>query len=510
MCYKKLTTHNLYELFYNNTQNCLDQTAVTFKETKLTFRDIFSVSEKLAMQLRKTGISDGSIVGLVLPNNAFFIPALLSLFRLSATVALISPKYRQSDISAINDAIKPTCYITTSSGIDVLKTMIPDNKVNQIEIDGLTDDLFLLFPFKNRTSENSASHLSLKFGLKEKDIALIKFTSGSTGTPKAIALTVENVIAEAENVVSTLEVTTNDCILSAVPLFHSYGFDLGVLPVLFAGAQMIIEDIFIPRIIIRYLSQKKVTLFLGVPNMYRFFVETKLSAIPDLSHIRYLLSCTAPLHPDLMISFYDKFGIPICQHYGSSESGAVTNHIPNEVMSRKESVGKAMKNVFIKIVDQNGNELPGGEQGEVIVKSKVIAAGYLLGEDPNKTVFKDDHYYTGDLGYIDEQGFLFLQGRKDQMINVGGLKVSPFEVIRVLNEFPLVAESAVVGAKDSFGEEFVYAAVTLKATTTENDILAFCKSHLAEYKVPRRIDIWKELPKSDSGKIILRPEDINI
>ena len=133
-----------------------------------------------------------------------------------------------------------------------------------------------------------------------------------------------------------------------------------------------------------------------------------------------------------------------------------------------------------------------------------------MGEMPGKSAFSNGKYYTGDIGFIDEEGFLFLRGRKDQMINVGGLKVSPYEVMQVLNDFPAISESAILGLKDKSGEEFVYAAVILKTSTTESKIIDYCKSRLADYKIPRRIDFWKELPKSDSGKIILKPEDIKL
>ena len=506
---KNLKIFDLFEIFYKNTETFSEQTAVYIAQTKLTFRDIFIISENLANKLRGLGICEENILGFMLPNTAAFIPVLLSLFKLSVSVAMVSPKYRESDITSVNNAIKPVCYITTSKYINVLKNIFPGSEIKSIEIDELSVELFLLFP-QSTKSDKSILLESSSFNLDDREIAIIKFTSGSTGTPKAIACTVENMLSEAENVVSTLSITPDDFILAPVPLFHSYGFDLGVLPLLYAGVPMIINDNFIPRFVAKYMSQQKVSVFLGVPSIYRFLLETHFSTIPDLTQVKYLLSCTAPLHPNLITSFYKKFNIPICQHYGSSESGAVANHIPSEVLKHNESVGKAMKNVNISIVDQNGDELPYGEEGEVVVNSKVVAAGYLMGEMPGKSAFSNGKYYTGDIGFIDEEGFLFLRGRKDQMINVGGLKVSPYEVMQVLNDFPAISESAILGLKDKSGEEFVYAAVILKTSTTESKIIDYCKSRLADYKIPRRIDFWKELPKSDSGKIILKPEDIKL
>jgi long-chain acyl-CoA synthetase len=279
---------------------------------------------------------------------------------------------------------------------------------------------------------------------------------------------------------------------------------------LFSGAHLKIRDGFVPRRILQDLSQLDVSIFLGVPSMYQIFVETLLPDIPDLSHVRYLLSCTAPLRPDLITAFHEKFRMPICQHYGSSETGAVTNHMPWAVLDRMNSVGRPLSNVQVQIQDSNGQLVPVGSEGEVVVKSRVVAPGYIMGEPPGESKFKGDTYRTGDLGIVDEDGFLHLTGRKDGVINVGGFKVSPYEVTQVLEHFPAVREAGVIGVKDSLGEEVVYAAVTLISPATENDILAFCRSRLSDYKVPRGIKIMDEMPRGPSGKIKLTQEDVGL
>jgi long-chain acyl-CoA synthetase len=278
---------------------------------------------------------------------------------------------------------------------------------------------------------------------------------------------------------------------------------------LYAGARLVLNDIFVPRRMLADLSDKGVSILLGVPSTYRFLTKTRMQATPDLSHIRYLLSCTAPLSPSQIASFFEKYHMPICQHYGSSETGAVTNHIPAEVMARSESVGKPLHNVAVRVVDETGHELAPGREGEIVVTSKVVAPGYVMGEPDKQSGFIDGEYWTGDLGVVDDDGYVYVRGRKDQIINVGGLKVSPNEVIEVLTDCPPVSEAAVIGVKDAFGEEAVYAMVTLNDKATEKEILAFCKTRLADYKIPRKIVIREELPRGNTGKVVLRPGDLD-
>ena len=491
----------LWDFFQHQTKPFLSRQALTAPQGEMTFAGIFAAVDKLCGLLSRAGVKEGRIVALALPNSLAFIPAYLALVKLTSTVALVSPKYRESELQSIFTEIDPFCLLTVGSIAENLVDKITFEERSVLSIPELGEDFLLLFP--NRPHPDSSPAAAL-------DAALIKFTSGSTGVPKGIALTADNVIAEAGNVVATLELSPGDQILAPVPIFHSYGFDLAVLSMLSAGTPLIMRDAFIPRRMLEDLANPKVTLFLGVPSMYHIFTETFLPAIPDLRHIRYLLSCTAPLSPELITAFYQKFHMPICQHYGSSETGAAANHNPEAVLGRLDSVGKAMKNVKIMIMDDNGETLPAGMEGEVVVQSQVVAPGYIMGEPPGKSKFGDHTYWTGDIGSLDEEGFLYLRGRKDDVINVGGFKVSPYEVARVIESHAAVREAAVIGIKDAIGEEVVYAVVTLKAQATEEEILTFCRSRLADYKIPRRVEIRGEMPRGPSGKIKLTSQDIHL
>jgi long-chain acyl-CoA synthetase len=279
---------------------------------------------------------------------------------------------------------------------------------------------------------------------------------------------------------------------------------------LWSGASLVPRTTFVPRRLLADMAQRETTVFLGVPSIYRTLVDIPVADKPDLSHLRFLLSCTAPLPPALIESFHDKFGVPICQHYGSSETGAATTHVPSLVRMNPTSVGRAMSGVRLSILDDAGRHVPPGQEGEVVIDGDAVADGYVMGEPADESPFRRDGYWSGDLGYLDDAGLLHLTGRKSQIINVGGLKVSPNEVVQVLEDFPQVAEAVVVGVKGAGGGDLVCAVVVLREPTDTAEILVHCRDHLAEYKVPRRIEVRDRLPRSDTGKVKLTLEDLGL
>ena len=233
--------------------------------------------------------------------------------------------------------------------------------------------------------------------------------------------------------------------------------------------------------------------------MNRAFLAAHTTSSPDLSGVRWLLSCTAPLAPETVIEFFDRFAVPVCQHYGSSETGAVTTHVQGEVRNRPASVGRPMAGVDVRV----------DSDGEIVVESAAVAERYVLGAPVGPSPLRNGIFRTGDVGHMDSEGFLTVIGRRDAMINVGGLKVSPAEVSATLERHSAVREAAVLGVPDGLGQEVVYAAVALSGSAGEDELLAFCRGELADYKVPRRIEIRDALPRTATGKVRLGVEDLD-
>jgi acyl-CoA synthetase (AMP-forming)/AMP-acid ligase II len=482
------SSSQLWDAFQARTGSLGEQVAVETAGVELGFGELWSQADRFATRFLEAGVHEGRVAGLALGNSPLFPAAFLALCRLDATVALLPPQYGRTELKAIADNVGLSSIVAEAEGGPRIAAAIP------IASASTADGLRVLVP-------------SVDVRPASRDEALLKFSSGSTAQPKGIALSADNLLAEAENVTTTLELGQGDRILSGVPLFHSYGFDLGVLPTLYSGATLLLEDAFVPRRTLRRLAYR-VAAFLGVPAQYRAFLTTQLDKVPDLSGVRWLLSCTAPLAPETVTEFTDRFGAPICQHYGSSETGAVTTHLPSEVPARPASVGRPMSGVEVSLVE-DGRPVPPGSEGDVVVASAAVARGYVLGAPDGLSPLGGGIFRTGDIGRMDSDGFLTVVGRRDAMINVGGLKVSPVEVAATLERHHAVREAAVLGFPDGRDEEVVYAVVSLSEPVGEVELVAFCHDNLAAHKVPRRIEIRDELPRTASGKVRLGVDDLD-
>jgi long-chain acyl-CoA synthetase len=479
----------LWDAFASRTGNLGEQVAVEAPGMEMGFGEMWKLADRLAAFFLEAGVREGGVAGLALGNSPAFPAALLALCRLNATVALLPPQYGRSELKAIAGGIGLSSIVAEAEAGTGVAAAMPIARASMV------DGLRVLVPASIE-----------EVGATSEDEALLKFSSGSTAEPKGIALTADNVLAEAENVTTTLDLGRGDRILSGVPLFHSYGLDLGVLPTLYSGATLVLEDSFVPRRTMRRLAYR-VAAFLGVPAQYRAFLATRMDKTPDLSAVRWLLSCTAPLAPEVVTGFLGRFGAPICQHYGSSETGAVTNHLPSEVGSRPGSVGRPMSGVEVSVVE-DGQAVTPGSEGEVVVESGAVARRYVLGAPSGPSPLRGAVFRTGDIGRMDRDGFLTLVGRSDAMINVGGLKVSPAEVSATLEQHLAVREAAVLGVPDGRDEEVVYAVVALAKPVGEEELLQFCREALAEHKVPRRIEIRDELPRTATGKVRVGVDDL--
>jgi long-chain acyl-CoA synthetase len=459
--------------------------ALRIQDQDISFDSLLREAAELSYALERAGVSRDRAVALLLHER--LTRPLLALWKVGSPAALLSPKYAASELTAIMRGTGISQCVVDAAQAPKLIQMLGR---------GETVSLPLGFALVNLGPMDPNPALA--------GAALLKFTSGSTGEPKGIVLGPDAVRWEARNVIETLGISPEDRILASVPVYHSYGFDLGVLPCLFAGARLILQDFFVPRRITSDLVKERITLFLGVPSLYRRWIEGGTPIAEPVAGLRYLLSCTAPLDAATIQAFHDRFQMPICQHYGSSETGAVTNHVPHEILTRPHSIGLPMKNVTLRICAPDGREVPVGEEGEVVVESHATARGYVMGA-PERSPFREDGFWTGDLGMRDEKGFVTLRGRLGQIINVNGFKVSPDEVRQVLEAHPAVREAGVFGIQNGSGEQIVAALVAIKSDATEKDLIAFCFGKLADYKVPRRIEFCDELPRGASGKVRLLP-----
>jgi acyl-coenzyme A synthetase/AMP-(fatty) acid ligase len=466
--------------------------AVAHATRSWTARELVAAVDSIALEVPES--LEGATVVVSLKDSFALVAATLSVWRASGAVALVSPGVGSQERVAIQDGARPRVWIVSAENSGRLCREL-GGSARPVQLDvGLDLDLALVTCAGEDHDRSSA--------------ALIKFSSGTTGVPKGVVLEAENVMAEAEQIRTTLSLTGSDRILAPVSLSHSYGFDVGVLGSLASGAALHLAPPLVPRRFLTEVASAEISHVLGVPALYRTLLGAGGDRPKALPSLRYLLSSTAPLQAETIIAFHARFGLPICQHYGSSEAGAVTNHVPGRVLEYPTTVGLPMNGVEIQLLAPDGAPARAGEAGAVVIRSAAAGCRYVMGGPETGTPFIQGGVTMGDLGVL-QGGFLTVLGRLDNIINVGGFKVAPEEVVRALESHPAVVEAVAGGIATKSGDQAVYAAVAVAGVTTEADLIAHCGARLAEHKVPRRIDLMRQLPRGPSGKVRLpRLEDL--
>jgi long-chain acyl-CoA synthetase len=325
-------------------------------------------------------------------------------------------------------------------------------------------------------------------------------TSGSTGTPKIVPRTQNNLVAGAKNVAEALGVTKEDRFLSVVPFYHANGFSNCMFLPMMSGATTVLMKEFSARKMLQILLEENITILFGSP-----FIFSVISEIAEegqyVPAMRSCFSSGASMSEDLRRTFFRKFGVKARQLYGSSETGTVSIQLGDKPEA-EGAVGRPLKAVDVKIVSRYGKELPAYEMGEIIVKSPAMTKGYIDEPELNKRAFHNGYFRTGDFGMLHARGSLHIAGRKDRVINAGGVKVDPVEIENVLLSFHKVKEAFVFGIKNRRGMEIVKATLVAQSDCKLSDVIGYCKGRLADYKIPRIVDFRDEMPRDMMGKVV--------
>jgi len=307
-----------------------------------------------------------------------------------------------------------------------------------------------------------------------------------------------------------VEIKDDDVSLAALPFFHAFGQTSGMNSAIAGGATITLLPRFDPDKALEMIERDHVTIFNGVPTMYVAMLHADSADTADTSSLKLCASGGAAMPGEVMRAFEEKFGATILEGYGLSETSptASYNHPGRE--HKVGSIGTPVRDVSMKVVDEDDNEVEAGEVGEIVIKGPNVMKGYWRKPDATAEAIKDGWFHTGDMGKVDEDGYFWIVDRKKEMIIRGGFNVYPREIEEVLYEHPAVAEAAVVGIPDEKMGEEVGAAVVLKpgAEASESDIRDFVKGQVAGYKYPRRIWFVDELPKGPTGKILKKDVEL--
>jgi acyl-CoA synthetase (AMP-forming)/AMP-acid ligase II len=333
------------------------------------------------------------------------------------------------------------------------------------------------------------------------DIALFLHTSGTTSRPKGVPLTHSNLTTSLRNIVNTYRLTPEDTSLIVMPLFHVHGLLGATLSTLSSGGTVVIPPRFSAGTFWPHILEYDVNWYSAVPTIHQILLMRADDDRAPSRNLRFIRSCSSALAPAVLAQLEKRFEAPVLEAYGMTEAShqMASNPLPPQV--RKPGTVGPGTGVEITILDEAGHELPKGLQGEVSIRGHNVTKGYHNNPEANASAFTQGWFRTGDQGFISQDNYLTLTGRLKELINRGGEKISPLEVDAVMLEHPAVAEAVSFGVPDQkYGEE-VHAAVVLKGEATEDDLIAFCRDRLANFKTPKKLYLADTLPRTATGKI---------
>ncbi|MEJ2104250.1 MAG: o-succinylbenzoate--CoA ligase [Ignavibacteriaceae bacterium] len=460
-------------------QNPSDK-AIISNEITYAFGELKNKVLETVQVLIKNGIMSGNKVGIFSTNNVDFVILVLALWQISAIPVPINTKL-------ISSEIKEKLQQANCKGIFRHQNLKTGSSVVDFKI--------IEFPFKT----DIHSLIQNKIELTLIDPAVIIFTSGSESKSKGVILSFESLFNSAVNSNHLLRYTNSDRWLVSLPFYHVGGFSIITRSLIF-GIPLIIPDSLNPEDLKKSIDKFQPTYISLVAAQLKYFVKNKIEPNAELKNC--LLG--GGYSENELIKNAIELGWPINKVYGSTETSSfVTALLADEFIFKPNSVGRAIPSNKILIVDENRKELNQFEIGEVVVNSNSLLFGYL---DQNETqkVFNDGYYFTGDLGYLDEDGYLFIVGRKNHLISTGGENVNPKEVEDVLLLHPMILEAAVFPLEDEKWGEIVAAALVLKDESSKlsyDEIKLFLQNRIASFKIPKKIYIENQLPKTELGKV---------
>ncbi len=509
-----------------------DRTALLYYGASWTYREFWSLSERLAGQLARDGVGPGDRVALYLPNGPLYPIALFAVLRLGAIAVQVSPLYLGMDLAHLLRDAEPKSVVTLEILYPNLRKVRSDYAAPTVVVARLRD----FYPVPKRWFVNGVlrrQHLPTDFpadpevrawariartparvppwkGDPASTVALLQYTGGTTGRPKGAMLSHRNLVANVAQLTAwnTTRRPGEEVILASIPFFHIYGLTVAGLMGLADGATLVIQTRPEVREILRLISRYRPTQFPGVPALYQALLDQPDLARYRLRSIRFCLSGSAPLPLAVAQRFEAVTGARIVEGYGLSETSPATHANPIDGERRPGSIGLPLPETDQRIVDlETGTRtLPVGEVGELCVKGPQVMLGYYRQPEETAQFLHDGWFRTGDIGRLDADGYAYLVDRKKDMISVGGMKVYPREVEEVLFTHPGVADVAVVGVPDRREGEVVRAFVVRKpgSSVTSEELIAFVRERIAHFKAPRIVEFRDALPRSGVQKVLRR------
>ena len=480
-----------------------DRVAIISEEGRVTYKDLNNNINKLANGLIRLGIKRGDFVMTLIPNSLRFIIAHYAIIKAGATAVPLNVMYKAHEISYIGQD-NGACAIIADSDLwegsasvrDELPALQHVIISKGTAVNGTTpiDDVF--------SDIETAPVITSEFD----DIVCVIYTSGTTGRPKGATQTHRSIFANVIGCCVIHKFTREDRIVCGLPMYNNFALSTVIMPAFFIGATVIIIGRFDARKVLDAIKEHGGTYFPGVPTMFSYLLQEYKEGYDDVSTLRVIYSGGAPCSSEVIRQVETTFGVALLDGYGQTEGCGPTT-IPPYIGIRKENSVGTPSNCLVKIFDSSDNEVPVGRTGEIVLRGDCFSIhGYLNRPDVNAEIYRNGWFHSGDLGHIDQDGYLFISGRKQDLIITGGQNIYPAEVEAALYTYPKVALAAVIGIPDKEKGELAKAYIVLKEgeTAAEQEIIDYVRNHIAKFKAPRYVEFVKSLPQGPTGKILKR------
>jgi len=480
-----------------------DKTAIIFGDRRISYFELDTLVNRAAGGLTRLGLRRGDVLSLFLPSLPELIIAYMGTVRAGVTLNLVNAMLRKTEVAYILNDCSSNAVLVDSKRLPIIESVRP-------EVESLTD-VILLEEQQKKDYPSFMEMLSVesgKFdspGTKGSDICHLMYTSGTTGWPKGVMATHLNIWHNSSEF-GRVHFRPEDTIMVATPIFHCWGLVNGTLGMLSRGGTVITVERFYPDRAIDDIERLKPTVFQGVPPMYNLLLKQPDLDKRDISSVVFCLSAATKMPENLIRQVEDRLKWRYAEAWGLTEVSCVGATSPYSE-TRIGSCGKGMDDAIMKVIDEEGNELPPGEQGELCVKGTCVTNGYLNKPEATRESFDSEGWFhSGDIAYMDEDGYAYIVDRKKDMINVGGEKVYPSEVEDMILDHPKIKDLVIVGIPDDLRGEAPKAFVQLKEgeTATFEEIREYCKPRMAPYKVPVAVEFIDEIPRLASGKALRR------
>ncbi len=473
--------------------------AIVFEGKDISYGTLDACACALANSLKANGVARGDRIALYLPNIPAFMLAYLAGEKAGAIVVSVNSIFKSEEVKyLLNDSGAKVVFTTAELLPNVPRGECP-SLAKTVICEGQAAGEIVLGDWLAAGKPQFKTE-----DMAADDAAVLLYSSGTTGFPKGVTLTHNNVITNTRAAVNCSHHGPKDRLAIFLPLFHVFAQNYIMNAGFVAGATLVLFRRFVPDLVLAEIERQRVTMFFAVPTIYIALLGANVPK-KKLASIRYYFSAAATMPQEISRRWTETYGPAVHEGYGLTECSpcAAYNHVKKHKFG---SVGTAIEDFEVKIFDENDREVPRGTWGEIVMRGPGVMKEYWNRPEDTAQALRGGWLHSGDIGKMDEEGYVFIVDRVKDMINVSGFKVWPAEVEHYLYQIPQIKEVAVYGKPDSLKGESVCAAVVLKdgAHFSGDEVIAWCKEKLAAYKTPERVDIVKELPKSATGKILKR------